>query len=267
MNIVELLKTLLPSVEISDDFSTKLQETFDAAVEEKTKEIEEEYDIKLAGIFEKAESYAEYVKSQYDPKELMESADEYGEYIVDTLVDKVDAYCDFVIEEFVEENKDRLIETNEYNRMATALRTIKEAFETNYFALNDETPSGKLKRELEETTDTYNALFNKHIELQEQVEAYSKYIEECTRENIFDRLTQGLAESQKEKFSAIIEKTQFSTAEDFEEGVKLMLKEFHSKVESDEKKEEKLNESKDEKTNVVPLTEANPRMRSYIEKL
>lgn len=265
MTIVEQLRKLLPDTEISEDFASKIQAVFTEAVEAKTKEIEDEYKKELSEVVEKANAYAEYVKEETNPENVIGAANDYADYVIDYITDKVDAYCDFIVESFVEENKDLLIETHEYNRMVETLRTIREAFETNYFALSDESPSKKVVRELEETSNAYNELFNKHVELQEQVEKYSQYVEECNRENIFEKLTHDLADTQKDKLKALVEKTQFSTSEDFEEGVRLMIRELHSNTATEEKKVV-------EEGTKPQTAESNPevtdsRMKSYLERL
>lgn len=262
--IVEQLRKLLPDIEISDDFASKIQEVFKTALEEKTHEIEENYKEKLNEVVEKANAYADYVKEETNPENIMKSANDYAEYVVEYMSDKVDAYCDFIVEKFIEDNKSTLVETHEFNKMAETLRAIREVFETNYFALNDTSPNKKIVDELKETTESYNDLFNKHVELQEQIEKYSQYIEQCNREHIFEKLTYNLAETQKEKLQSIVEKTQFSTLGDFEEGVKLLIKEFHSKNESEEKQEIVTEEVKNPTS--IP-SESDSRMKAYLERL
>lgn len=263
MTIVEQLKKLLPDVQISDDFEIKIQEVFNESIKERTQIIEKEFEERFKEVVEKANAYAEYVKEETNPEEIIRIANEYAGYVVDYISGKVDAYCDHIVEEFISEHEAMLIETHEFNRVVETLRTIKEAFETNFFALSEDTPNNKLVNELKETTTAYNTLFNKHTELQEQVEKYSLYIDECNRENIFERLTRDLAESQKDKLRTLVEKTQFETIENFEEGVKLMIKEFHSKnIEG-----ENVSEKGDRLTEDTQMPEVDDRMKAYLKSL
>jgi len=124
MDIKEQLAKLLPNADLSQEFFDKLSEGIQLViakqVEEKTSKLQEEID-----------AYSEYAQNEYN--KLSEKAEEYGQYTMKETIDKIDKYLEYITEQFFEEKISRLIETDEYNRMANAFRTIKETFERKLF--------------------------------------------------------------------------------------------------------------------------------------
>jgi vacuolar-type H+-ATPase subunit I/STV1 len=151
MNIAEQFAALLPGVEISEEFVAKLTASIETAVAQRVDE-------QTKAIEEKAEEYVASIKKEME--EISEKANAYAEYVVNEMTQKVDDYCDFVIEQFVEENRQKLVETEEYCRMNKVLRSIREAFETNYFQLSTEPANRDLSSKLQEQKEAFNQLFD-----------------------------------------------------------------------------------------------------------
>lgn len=269
MNIAEQLKTLLPGVEITEEFVTKLTASIEAAVaqrvEEETKEITEKANAYGQYVYEQAEEYSAQCKAQID--EITEKANAYSEYVVEEMTKKVDDYCEYVIEKFVQEQKDRLIETVEYSRMSNVLRTIREAFESNYFTLSDEPANTSLEAKLEESKTAYNTLFEEHRTLKRQIQEMEDAVEDQKRGAIFERLTVNLADTQKERLGRLIEKANFPSLESYEAGVLLMVQEITSseKTAAEVAAKPAITEGKAVITETkVPQ---NDRMKAYLERL
>lgn len=254
MNIAEQLKSLLPDVEISEDFVTRLTASIETAVAQRVEEQTRE-------ISKKAEEYAAELQSEI--QEITDKANAYAEYVMEEMTNKVDDYCEFVIEQFVEENRKRLVETEEYSRMVATLNTIREAFETNYFQLNSEPANVETQEKLAESKRDFNELFAQHRELKNQIEEYSQYVEKENRKAIFETATKNLAESQKEKVSRLIEKSSFPDRETFELGLQLMVEEFKAPRQSTPV----LKESAIAPAIVIPVVSASEKMTSYLSKL
>jgi uncharacterized protein YdiU (UPF0061 family) len=254
MNIAEQFAALLPGVEISEEFVAKLTASIETAVAQRVDE-------QTKAIEEKAEEYVASIKKEME--EISEKANAYAEYVVNEMTQKVDDYCDFVIEQFVEENRQKLVETEEYCRMNKVLRSIREAFETNYFQLSTEPANRDLSSKLQEQKEAFNQLFEEHRQLKNQVEAYSKYVEEENRKEAFKNLTEGLADTQINKIASLIEKASFPDTESFKHGVSLMVEEFKSS------KASSLSPSKTITETFVPSTTVtvDERMNSYLSRL
>jgi hypothetical protein len=217
MNIAEQLAELLPGVEITDEFVGKLTASIESVVAQRVEEAVEE-------VNKKATEYGE--ECQKEIVEIKQKADAYADYVVTEMTQKVDDYADYVVEGFVEENRQRLVETEEYNRMASVLKTIRSAFEDNYFSLSHEPANEKATRELTEARDAYNTLFEQHRVLKRQIAEYDVYVEQHNRKSIFEELTRDLAQTQVEKIAKLLEKATFDSEEAYKSGITLMIEEL-----------------------------------------
>lgn len=267
MNIAEQLKTLLPGVEISEEFVTKLTASIESAVaqrvEEETKEITEKSNAYGKYVYEQAEEYSQQCKDQI--AEITEKANAYSEYVVEEMTKKVDDYCEYVIEHFVQEQKGKLVETVEFARMQNVLHAIREAFEANYFTLSDEPANVSLEAKLEESKTAYNTLFEEHRKLKHQIQEIEDAIEKQKRTAVFESLTVKLADTQKERLLKLIEKAHFANLEEYEAGVALMVQEI-TVVEKTEPVIIPENKTSEPKT-VIVETANHDRMKAYLERL
>lgn len=267
MNIKDTLSTLLPGVDISEEFVTKLSASIEAAiaqrVEEETKAIADKAEADKNELMEKANEYEQYANDQI--KEVSDKANAYAEYVVEEMTRKVDDYCEYVVEKFIKENKEQLVESVEYARMSKVLNTIREAFETNFFQLNPEPASKSLETQLEERRQSFNELFEEHRLLKRQIEDYSAYVDSENRKTIFNKVTEGLADTQKERLEKLVEKSNFNSIEEYEAGVKMMVEELQVLNSSKPLiKEEK------KQSDIIPpvIKEDNgDRMKAYLARL
>lgn len=268
MNIKETLETLLPGVEISDEFVTKLTASIEAAVAqrvvEETEAIQKKAEEQKAELEAQVAEHEKYAKEQI--QEITEKADAYAEYVVEEMTKKVEDYCEYVVEKFVKDNRDKLVETAEYARMAKVLRNIREAFESNFFQLDPEPASKSIEKQLEESKKAFNELFENHRTLKRQIEDYSNYIDGENRKAIFGRVTEGLADTQRERLERLVEASNFGSLEEFEAGVTLMVDEFKQAI----AKSSNLTSVKEDKTKpaqVVSESNSSDKMKAYLERL
>ena len=266
VNIKETLSSLLLNVEISEEFVTKLTASIETAVaqrvEEETKAIEDKAEAYKAELEVKAAEYEAYANDQI--KEVTDKANAYAEYVVEEMTQKVDDYCEYVVEKFVKENKERLVESAEYARMAKVLKNIREAFETNFFQLTPEPAAQSLESQLGESKQAFNELFEEHRTLKRQIADYSAYVDSENRRSIFTRVTEGMADTQKERLERLVEKANFETLEEYEAGVSLMVDEFKQ---ASTKTSAPVTEKKEEKKEVVVESASNDKMKAYLERL
>lgn len=268
MNIKETLTSLLPNVEISDEFVTKLTASIEAAVaqrvDEETKAIQEKAEADKAELVEKASEYEAYANEQI--KEVSDKANAYAEYVVEEMTQKVEDYCEYVVEKFVRDNKAQLVETAEYAKMAKVLKNIREAFETNFFQLNPEPAGQNLEKQIEESKKAFNELFEEHRTLKRQIAEYSSYVDGENRKSVFTRVTEGMADTQKERLEKLVEKANFETLEEYESGVALMAEEF-KQASSKSNSSKTVVEEKKETKPVISEGASNDKMKAYLERL
>lgn len=219
MNIAEKISKLVPDLQLTEEFVNTIEASFENAVSQRVSE-------KTQKINEEAEEYAKTMKDQLN--EVTEKANAYAEYVVEEITKKVEDYCEFVIEQFIQENKEKFIDIEEYGRMASTLHAVREAFERNYFQMSENPGQQELNRKLAESRSSFNALFEEHRKLKTQLENFEQFIEKEARQKVFDELTEDLAESQKEKIEKLIEQSNFKDIDGFKTGLSIMVEEFTS---------------------------------------
>lgn len=260
MNLKEQLKELLPDVDISDEFVSKLTASIETVVAQR---VEEE----TRHIHEKADEYS--VMIQQEVEDVKEKASAYADYVVEEMTKKVEDYCEFVIEQFVKDEKQKLVETEEYCRMSKVMNTVRRVFEENYFQLDSEPATQAMDDQLKESKADFNNLFEDHRTLKRQIEEYNKYVESENRKAIFESVTQDLADTQQERLSRLVERAEFPNLESYKLGLEMMVEELGFK--DDEPKENKpidrvLKTLTEEKVIDNPTEHIN-KMKQYLDRL
>ena len=189
---------------LSEEFKSKAATVFEAAIKSKVKEIAEEmqadYDKKLA-------------------EETSKSKDE--------LVEKVDSYLAYVVEEWMKENELALERGIKGEIAEDFISGLKKLFEDHYIDVPDEKYNV-----LEDQSSKIEELEKKLNESIEKNVALSKENGEHKRQNIIDEESDGLAETQKEKFNKLAEEIEYSNEEDFTAKVKTIKESYFGKKES-----------------------------------
>lgn len=271
MNIKETLNTLLPGVEISDEFVTKLTASIETAVAQRVVEETQAISEKIEA--QKAEAEAKIAEQELfaneQIQEITDKANAYAEYVVKEMTQKVEDYCEYVVEKFVNDNKEKLVETAEYARMAKVLKNIREAFETNFFRLDPEPATQSIEKQLEENKKAYNELFEDHRILKRQIADYSAYVDSENRKTIFSNVTEGLADTQKERLERLVEASNFGSLEEYELGVKLMVEEFKQAIANTSQSgpSAPIKEEKRRSSTIIDESISSDRMKSYLERL
>jgi hypothetical protein len=257
MKIQEQLAALLPGVEISEEFVAKLTASIEATVAQRV----DEQTVEIKKLAEEKEK-----EHQTQLQEVTDKANAYAEYVVEEMTKKVEDYCEYVVEQFVEDNRAKLVETEEYCRMAKTLRSIKEAFETNYFQVNNVEPATQaIADQLAEARSEHNKLFEQHRTLKRQVEEYSKYVESENRRAVFESVTADLADTQKERLTRLIQAAEFPTLDAYSQGLKYMVEE----IGSNKALITEVNPVSDRGTenDKSPTSSVDDRMKAYLERL
>ena len=189
---------------LSEEFKTKAATVFEAAIKSKVKEIAEEmqadYDKKLA-------------------EETSKSKDE--------LVEKVDSYLAYVVEEWMKENELALERGIKGEIAEDFISGLKKLFEDHYIDVPDEKYNvlEDQSSKIEELEKKLNESIEKNVEL-------SKENGEHKRQNIIDEASEDLADTQKEKFNKLAEEVEYSNEEDFKTKVATIKESYFGKKES-----------------------------------
>jgi len=140
------------------------------------------------------------------------------------LVEKVDGYLNYVVENWMEENK-LAIQAGLRTEIAEGfMDKLKGLFEESYI----EVPESKvdlvdgLVEQVEELEESLNDQTGKFIEMQEELEAYKRY--EVIREHAY-----GLADTEIEKLAQLSEDIDFEDEETFSAKVKTIKESYFKK--------------------------------------
>ena len=150
------------------------------------------------------------MRSQYEEKLSKES-----ETIKEAMVEKVDSYLNYVVEEWMKENElavERGIRTEIAEDFITGLKTLfKEHYidvpEEKYNVLDD------LTNQVKDLEGKLNEQIEKNVNLTKEVSEFDK-------NKPIDEVSVDLADTEKEKFASMAENVEYDSAEKFKREVR-----------------------------------------------
>ena len=181
------VEALTKDEDLSEDFKSKAATIFEAAVKSKVNDAKKKMH---ASYEEKLKEEVETTKSE--------------------LVEKVDSYLNYVVEEWMQENK-LAIERGIKGEIAEDfIGGLKKLFEDHYIDVPDE--------KYDVLEDQASKIEDLEKKLNEQIEKnveQNKVVGELKRQDIIDEASKDLADTAKEKFNKLAEEVEFSNEEDF----------------------------------------------------
>ena len=201
------------------DSEIDVREDIDALVGDA--DLSEEFKQKAATIFEaaitsKVNAEKERLQSEYDTKfeeEISKSKSE--------LTEKVDSYLNYVVEEWMKENKLALERGIKGEIAEDFISGLKKLFEDHYIDVPDEKydvledQAGKI----EDLEKKLNEEIEKNVEMNKVNGGYK-------RQEIIDEHSKDLADTAKEKFDSLVEGVEYSSEEDFAQKVKTIKESY-----------------------------------------
>ena len=189
---------------LSEEFKQKAATVFEAAIKSKVKEIAEEIEADYNKKFEEETSKAK-----------------------DELVEKVDSYLSYVVEEWMKENELALERGIKGEIAEDFISGLKKLFEDHYIDVPDEKYNvlEDQASKIEELNKKLNESIEKNIELSKE---NGKYV----RQSIIDEASKELAETQKEKFNKLAEEIDYKNEEDFRTKVSTIKESYFGKKDS-----------------------------------
>ena len=188
-DIEEDVNALLAGEDLSEEFQEKARTIFEAAIKSKVAEIKEN------------------LQSSYE-QALVEEI----EVIKEGLVDRVDAYLEYVADEWVSENA-LAIEAGLKTEMTESfLQGMKGLFEDHYVTIPEERYDV-----IESMVDKLDEMEGKLNEQIERNVALNKRLSESVADVIFADVVEGLALSQKDKLASLAENVEFDGEANYRE--------------------------------------------------
>ena len=201
------VKALVSSdADLSEDFKEKAATIFETAVKTRIKE------------------QTKIIEAQYEKKLASET-----ETVKEAMVEKVDSYLNYVVEEWMKENElavERGIRTEIAEDFITGLKGLfKEHYidvpEEKYNVLED------LTNQVKELEGKLNEQIEKNVNL-------SKDVSESNREKLIASVSADLAETEKEKFASMAENVEYDSAEKFQEKLETIKESYFPKTKIEE---------------------------------
>ena len=232
------VQALLEGEELSEDFQNKARTIFEGAIRSKVATIKEELQ----------EAYAEALVEELDS-------------IKAGLTDRVDAYLEYVADEWMQENALQVEAGLKTEMTESFLEGMKSLFEEHYVTIP------------EEKYDVLNSMVDKLDEMEsklnEQIDrnvALNRRLAESNADSVFAAVSEGLADTQKEKLATLAENVEFESETDYREKLET-LKESYFPSKSSAPKSTSENLSEEVSTEEVISEDVTPRMQAYLDIL
>lgn len=237
-DIEEDVNALLAGEELSEEFQEKARTIFETAIRSKVAEI-------------KGELQEAYEQTLVEEIESIKSE----------LVERVDAYLEYVSDEWISENALAVEHGLKTEMTESFLQGMKSLFEDHYVTI----PEDKYDV-IESMVDKLDEMEEKLNEQIEKNVALNRRLAESVADVIFADVTEGLALSQKDKLASLAENVEFDGEENYREKlVTLRESYFPSRsISAQVDDSETLSESTDVQ-NQQPMVSG--RMESYLQTL
>ena len=217
-DIEEDVNALLGGEELSEEFKEKAKTIFEAAINSKVAVVKEE------------------LEAQYQEKlaEEIEAAKE-------SLAERVDSYLEYVADEWFEENA-LAVEAGLKTEMTESfLEGMKGLFEEHYVSIPEE--KYDVLESMVEKLDDMETKLNEQIEKNISLNGR---LSEATADGILDQVSEGLAQTQKEKLASLSESVEFESEGQYREKLETLKESYFSDKKSPVAKTETLSEGVDE---------------------
>ena len=212
---LEVIDKRVKDIDVKEDVS---------ALVDGDSDLSDEFKLKAATIFEsavKAKVKDEIIRLE---KEYNNKIDTETSKLKEGLVEKVDSYLNYVVEEWMKENE-LAIERGIKGEIAEDfISGLKKLFEDHYIDVPDEKYNilEDQASKIENLDKTLNEQIDKNVTLNKEVGSFK-------RDDILSKSSKDLVDTQKEKFSKLTENIEYKDAEDFEKKVSQIKESYFPK--------------------------------------
>ena len=209
------VQALLEGEELSEEFQEKARTIFEAAIRSKVTEM------------------TESIKAQYE-----ETLVEEVKAIKEELQDRLDSYLEYVADEWVSENELAIEHGLKTEMTESFLEGMKKLFEDHYVTIPEEKYDviESMVDKLDEMESKLNEQIDKNV-------ALNKRLAESTADVIFAEVTEGLAQTQRDKLATLAENVEFESENGYREKLETLKESyFPSKTSTPNSKSENLTE-------------------------
>ena len=222
-------------VKLDEEEEEKLAEEEEEAVKEATdaltkdEELPESFKTKVASIFEAAVKRTSKKRAAAQSKKLVESYNKKlasnKKKVSDTLVNKVDGYLDYVVEEWMKDNKVAIEGALRSEITEKFIVGLKNLFESHYI----EVPAEKANILSEQEHKIKKLEKELNDELVKSVELRKENIR-LKKSSIIKKLTEGMTVSDAAKFQELCEGVSFENTQSFGQKLKVIKETYFPKT-------------------------------------
>ena len=200
IDVEEDLNALIAGEELSEEFQEKARTIFEAAIRTKVTEM------------------TESIKAQYE-----ETLVEEVKTIKEELQDRLDSYLEYVADEWVSENELAIEHGLKTEMTESFLTGMKSLFEDHYVTIPEEKYDviESMVDKLDEMEGKLNEQIDKNV-------ALNKRLAESTADVIFAEVTEGLAQTQRDKLATLAENVEFESENGYREKLETLKESYFS---------------------------------------
>ena len=235
------INALIEGEELSESFREKAATIFEAAINSKVKGIKEE------------------LTASYEEKLIEEVAS-----IKEELKDRVDSYLEYVADEWIAENQ-LAVESGLKEEMTESfISGMKSLFEEHYVTIPEEKYDV-----IESMVDKLDEMEGKLNEQIEKNVALNKRLAESVSDVVFAEVTDGLAQTQKDKLAGLVDNVEFESETAYREKLNTLKESYFPTKTAQRNTAENLTEetgSTDYTSSVTPSMEAYLKTLTRVSK-
>ena len=198
IDIEEDVQALVEGEELSEDFKEKAKTILEAAINGKVSQIQE------------------VLEADYE-KKLLEEVEE----IKGALNERVDSYLEYVADEWFAENQ-LAVESGLKEELTESFMTgLKGLFEEHYVSIPEEKYDvlESMVEKLDDMETKLNEQIEKNVSLNQRLAG-------ATADSIFDSVSEGLADTQKEKLASLSESVEFESETEYREKLETLKESY-----------------------------------------
>jgi phage terminase Nu1 subunit (DNA packaging protein) len=197
-DIEEDVNALLAGEDLSEEFQEKARTIFEAALRSKVSEIKETLEEQYSNV-------------------LAEEVEE----IKTELAERVDSYLEYVADEWISENA-LAVEQGLKNEMTESfLQGMRGLFEEHYVTIPEE--KYNVLESMVEKLDDMETKLNEQIEKNISL---NKRLSESVADGIFEQVSEGLADTQKDKLASLSESVEFESEIEYREKLETLKESY-----------------------------------------
>ena len=198
IDVEEDINALIAGEELSEEFQEKARTIFEAAIKSKIADIKES------------------VREQYETN-LVEEV----KVIKEELQGRVDSYLEYVADEWVAENQLQVEQGLKTEMTESFLEGMKKLFEDHYVTIPEEKYDV-----IESMVDKLDDMESKLNEQIDKNVALNRRLAESTADVIFADVTEGLAQTQRDKLATLAENVEFESENGYREKLETLKESY-----------------------------------------